>query len=1087
MAMGVQVGDGNTQIIYSYSGMARTDGIAPPPLAGILEAEGSPYRGLNAFGQRDAPFFFGRETATAQILERLSAQLADVGLLVVSGVSGAGKSSLLRAGVLPSVHNVGLAGAPGSAAWPCLVITPTRAPLDELASGVAALAGTDAGSVRRDLDDHPERFALAVRQAAEAGPGEPAGSGTRRLLLVIDQFEQLFTQCADEGQRRAFIAALHAAATVAHGADQTPAGLVVLAVRADFEARCADYAQLTAVVQGRYLVTSMTERQLRLAITEPAKVAGSEVDGALVEELLREVRFRPTASSPVGPGHPGASGAGVLPLLSHALDQAWRHRTGDVLGLADYERSGGIEGGVAASAQRAYDNLTPARQQAARPVFIQLTTTSTEGLNSAGRVGRDELTEGRSPAPAADVQAVLEAFAAERLLTLGPDYVEISHEVLLTAWDRLREWLDGDQIDRILYGQLTADARTWDANGRSASYLYRPGRLAEASAAAARWASAPSRYPSLTPACAAFLRAASRAARRARRRQRAVTAVLLALVVAATTAAGIAGHYAANANRQHAIALSRELAAESLSLDAGDPVTARQLAVAAWSVYPTSQAISAVTTLLTEQQQNGELPVGTSPVDGVAFSPDGKLLATGSADGWVRLWDPDTGRLVGRPLHAGSGADPEVEAVAFSPNGKLLAAVSDGNVQLWNPATGRPAPLQPAQGDGVEAVAFSPDGKLLATAARDGDVRLWNPATGRLVSQPLPADPGQNGGVEAVAFSPDGTLLATADANGYARLWNPATGQPVGHPIGETLPDEGSPAVGVGEMAFSPDGRLLAEVGGDNYLRLWNPATGSPVGPPLPGGLGLHGGVQGVAFSPGGILLAGADDTDVQLWNPVTGRPMGKPMLTNTGLSAVAFRSDGKLLASGDQLGYVRLWDPATGRPVGKPLPPAPGQDGGVEAIAFRPGGSLLAIAQDGSNVQLWNPGTGRPAARPLPASLTYNDTEAIAFSPDGKLLATADADGYVRLWDVATGQPVGQPLPANPGQDGGVAAVAFSPDGTLLASATSEGAVQLWPTWLVTDPYAALCADAGPLASGDWKTYAADEPQPAPCDASLP
>jgi hypothetical protein len=224
---------------------------------------------------------------------------------------------------------------------------------------------------------------------------------------VVDQFEQLFTQCPDEEQRRAFITALHAAATAGHGPDQAPAALVLLGVRADFEARCADYPQLASAVQDRYLVTSMTERQLRMAITEPARKAGSGVEDDLADVLLAEVRTR----------HRAFSGAGVLPLLSHALDQAWRSRTGDVLTLADYERTGGIEGAVADSAQRAYDGLSPSEQAAARQVFTRLTATSSDGVDTADRAARPELTEGKGPAGVRDVEAVLEAFAAERLLT----------------------------------------------------------------------------------------------------------------------------------------------------------------------------------------------------------------------------------------------------------------------------------------------------------------------------------------------------------------------------------------------------------------------------------------------------------------------------------------------------------------------------------------------------------------------------------------------------------------------------------------------------------------------------------------------
>jgi hypothetical protein len=217
--MGVQIGEGNTQIIYTYNTLTWTDGVAPPPLASVSGVIDSPYRGLSAFEERDAAFFFGREEAATQLLERMSRLSGGSGLLVVSGVSGAGKSSLLRAGVLPRIRGAGLASVPDSASWPCLVCTPTRAPLDELALRVAMLAGADASAVRRGLDSDPGGFALTARQAALAPPPVPGGGpqgpaarqhrppGQQRLLLVVDQFEQLFTQCADDRQRQAFITA----------------------------------------------------------------------------------------------------------------------------------------------------------------------------------------------------------------------------------------------------------------------------------------------------------------------------------------------------------------------------------------------------------------------------------------------------------------------------------------------------------------------------------------------------------------------------------------------------------------------------------------------------------------------------------------------------------------------------------------------------------------------------------------------------------------------------------------------------------------------------------------------------------------
>jgi WD40 repeat protein/transcriptional regulator with XRE-family HTH domain len=1022
----------------------------------------SPYRGLAAFEEQDAAFFFGREAATAQVQERMSRCLASSRLLVVSGVSGAGKSSLLRAGVLPRIRAAGLASAPAAGSWPWVVFTPSRAPLDELALRVAVLAGTDASAVRRGLDTSPEGFALAARQAALAPPSRLAGDGNgaaaeggqtsrpRRLLVVVDQFEELFTQCPDEGQRRAFITALHAAATAVHSPGQSPAALVVLGVRADFEARCADYPELADPVQDRYLVTAMTEQQLRMAITEPAKRADSGVDENLVEVLLTEVRTR----------SPCTSSAGMLPLLSHALDQAWRSRAGQLLTLADYERTGGIDGAVAASAQRAYDGLTPGQQAAARQVFLRLTATSAEGADTADRATRAELTEGKSPAEAGDVEAVLEAFAAERLLTLAAGTVEMSHEALLTAWPLLRDsWLADTHADRIIRTRLHATAADWDRHARDPSYLYTGSVLTTATGTAARITADPARHPPLSQAERDFLHASGHAHRRAGHRRQAVIAGLLALTLTALTAAGFAVHNAATAARnaataarnatsarhQHAIALSRQLAAESLNIDGTDPVTARRLAVAAWAVFSTGQAASAVADLLAEQQRKGMLPADPSTVRAVTFNRRGTLLASAGADGTVRLWNPATGRPVGAPLHA--SARNGVNGVAFSPDGKLLASAgADGTVRLWNPATGRlvRAPLH-ASGPttaryGVRAVAFSRDGTLLASAGADGTVRLWNPATGRPVRAPLHAS--TRYGVYRVAFSPDGKLLASIGGDNTVRLWDPVTGRPAGKTF-QSGP--GGTVVGsVGGMAFSPDGKLLAIAGGDGTVRLWNPATRRPVGAPHQTGLGY--GVYGVAFSPDSRLLAVAvADGTVRLWNPATRRLVRAPIQATTalnGVHGVAFSPNGKLMASAGGDGTVRLWNPATGRPLGAPLKIGSGNNGPGPA-AFSPDGKLLAIPRGDGTVRLWNPFTGRPAGKTLhTGSGPAGGVIAVAFSPDGKLLASGDLNGTVWVSNPATGRPVLASLRTGAG---GVAVVAFSRNGKLLASSFGDGTVRLW------------------------------------------
>jgi WD40 repeat protein/transcriptional regulator with XRE-family HTH domain len=1046
---------------------------------------GGPYLGLVPFEERDAQLFYGRDELADRLVRRLTERRLDgPGILLVAGESGSGKSSLLRAGLLPRLAAGPL--GPGSERWPRRVIRPTADPLRELAMHLAEMAGADPVSVYRSLAAAPDEAPMLAEQAARTASGRGAGPGTGgpssaaagappRLVLVVDQFEELFTAGEDADvdavERKKFVTALHAAATVAAGPQRLPPALVVAAVRADYLGRLIAYPPLKAALDaGLFTVGPMSEAELRLAVTGPAAEAGLVVEPAVVEAVIAELRDEAG----------GGLGSGVLPLMSQAMAATWERREGNELTLRGYRRAGGVADAVNRGAQAVYDALTRSQQDAARLVFTQLTIITADGRFARRRCRRAELSSQRTQM-AEDIDAVIGVFSAQRLLVLGEDRVEIAHDALLHAWKQLRDWLGDDQFDRALYSQVVTDAATWDTNGRNSAYLYRPGRLATIDAAAARWQGAPTRYPALPATSEAFLGAAHHAARRATRRQRGVIAGLLVLTVIAISAAGIAVRGAANASRQHAIALSRQLASESRAVDSTNPLTARQLAVAAWSVFPTGQAGSAVASLLMEQQQRGILPgnAANSGATAVAFSPDGKLLATAYGDGYVRLWNPATGQAVGSPLPADTSLDGFVYDVAFSPDGKLLATADiHGYVRLWNPATQRAvgAPIAAdTDVEGVSSMSFSPDGKLLATAGVDGTVRLWNPATGQATGAPLPDV--TSGGLNGVAFSPDGKLLATADSAGYLRLWNPATRQAVGAPLLAVTNG------GLNGVAFSPGGKLLATAGVDGTVQLWNPATRRPVGAPLPAATGSQARVNGVAFSPDGKLLATADeDGTVRLWNPATRRLVGAPLPAETGpgdyVNEVAFSPDGKLLASADADGTVRLWNPATRQAPRAPLPLV---TGGVNGVAFSPDGKLLAAAGGGGTVPLWDPSTRQPAGvlraetgpgshvnavafspdgkllatangdatvglwNPVTgqASGTLSGRNGVAFSPDGKLLATTEVDGTVRRWDLATRQPAGTPLPADPGSI--VNGVAFSPGGKLLAAAEADGYVRLW------------------------------------------
>ena len=428
---------------------------------------GCPYLGLVPFEERDARVFYGRGELVAQLVQKIAARLDGTGILLVAGESGTGKSSLLRAGLMPRLATGAL--GPGSERWPRRVIRPTASPLGELAARLAEMAGADAASVYRSLsaapDQAPMLVELAVRTAAGRGartrsstPVDPA-SAAPRLVLAVDQFEELFTVSGDADtdrvEREAFIVALHAAATCPAGPSQLPPALVVAAVRADFLGLLIAYPPLKAALDaGPLTVGPMSEAELRLAMTGPAAEAGLTVEPALVEAVIAELRE----------GSGAGLGSGALPLMSQAMAATWVLREVSGLTLRAYRRAGGVADAVNRSAQTAYDTLTSGQKDAARLVFTQLSVITPDGQFARRRCSKTDL---RAPGtPAADLDAVIDIFSAQRLLVLGQDGVEISHDVLLQAWKQLRDWLGNDQLDRALYSQVVIDAQTWDSNGR---------------------------------------------------------------------------------------------------------------------------------------------------------------------------------------------------------------------------------------------------------------------------------------------------------------------------------------------------------------------------------------------------------------------------------------------------------------------------------------------------------------------------------------------------------------------------------------------------------------------------------------------
>jgi WD40 repeat protein/transcriptional regulator with XRE-family HTH domain len=1038
----------------------RETGVAIMPgprssVPGLSVAElANPYKGLHAFAEADAADFFGRDTLIQALLGHMSETDDLSRFLAVVGPSGSGKSSVVKAGLIPALRRGGL---PGSEQWFIVEMMPGPHPLEELEAALLRIAVNPPESLLGQLREDERGLLRAV---ARVLPADPAVE----LVLVIDQFEELFTLVADEDVRRHFLDSLLTAIL-----DSRNRLRVILTLRADFTDRPLQYVDFGELLRQRTeFILPLSPDELDEAITQPAARLGLSLEPGLAAQISREVGQEP----------------GTLPLLQYALTELFERSVGanghsvgaigqsPLLTKQAYQSSGGVSGALARRADELYNGLDAAGQEAARQLFLRLITLGEGTEDTRRRVLRAEVEalaakqtpaltlpltrgegssspspsegEGRGGGPAA-INEVIETFGRHRLLTFDRDpitrgpTVEVAHEALLREWGRLREWLDASRNDIRLQRLLAAAAVEWQAANHDPGFLLRQARLDQF----ASWAETTTL--ALTPEERAFLEGslAARQARRteeearqqreletaqklaqtekqAARRLRWLAAGLALFLLAATGLAVFAFNRQAEAVSNLALSESQRLAAEAVAIlqGNGDAELAALLSLRALNTAYTTQADMALQQA-SKRDYGRRLLVGhTHDVIALTFSPDGRLALSGSADQTARLWDlRETGRL----LHTLTGHTNFVLAVAFSPDGRLaLTGSDDHTARLWDVATGQELQTLTGHADSVTEVAFSLDGRYALTAGWEGTVRFWDlRQSGREARIIEEAE-----GLREMALSPDGQYLLTGNflAN-EVRLWDlRATGQEVRRLTGTTG--------GVNEVAFSPDGRYALAADDNGGVHVWDLQQASVESRLLAGHTEW---INDLKVSPDGryALSAGHDNT-TRLWELQTGAEVRR-FVSARPISSVAFSPDGLTALMGNDNGAIRLWDVQP--------PPDPrtfsGHTNVVAAAKFSPDGHILLTGGLDATVRLWDVATGRE----LHVLRSHTDwVPGVAFSPDGRYAVTGGDDKTARLWDVATGREVRVFMHPAP-----VYGVAFSPDGRYILTGCDDKTARLW------------------------------------------
>jgi len=1029
----------------------------------------NPFRGLRAFDFEHAPVFAGRTFAVHGVLTALTQQ-AETGrpFVLVVGASGSGKSSLVNAGVVPLliepgvIEGIGLwrrssmrpamagpqhdmfdalaAGLLAEPALPELADLESEEPVRDLAAELRANPQGVADRVKDKLNQvslqyrlHQERrlhdlessFRQEQREAEAVSARqqlEKLEAPRTRLVLVLDQLEEMFTSGFPEELQVSFITAVSLLA-------RSGRVYVLATLRNDFYARYQEFDELIELTKpaGKYDLRQPTPDEIGNMIRLPAELAGLSFEAEPVTSQPLDEALRDAA----------AATPESLPLLEHVLSLLYDKqvaRDDDLLSWSDYRELGQLRGALAKHAEAVFRTLRPEEQEAFPPVMRHLVTLGQgeEEVPNRRTVPYCDLVSsiGIEPNQKTGAQAFVDRFIESRLLIADTDpggavTITVAHEALLREWQRVKDWLGQNREFLRMRDRLDSSLKLWLSRGQQKDDLLGLGLpLAEGETLIKDFRS------SLSQEQTNYVRASIAERRRRKQIQDRVRYSIMAVI---SMLAIVAGFQWYQAERQ------RKSAAQALKSEA--EVTAKlqdQLRQASWASFnqaerqfqsgewregvallvrairfdPANRVASQrfFQELIIHREKALSPLVATLPHGGVVyhstFSPDGTRILTGSWDKTAKLWDVSSGKLLLSLVHQGA-----INAAKFSPDGtRILTASADKTAKLWDAASGQLIALFSHQ-DGVTDAVFSPDSAQVLTASVDKTAKLWNANSGRLI-----ASFAHQGGVTCVAFSPDGKRILTTSGDRTAKVWDLDSANVVA-----SFAHQGT----VYHGEFSPDGASILTASADRTAKIWKVDSSGPIA-----SFSHEDGVYYAVFSPDGTrVLTASADKSAKLWEASTGKFIAS-FEHQDGIYRVTFSPDGQRILTASWDRTAKLWEL-----TGKLIASFDHQDE-VQDAEFSPNGAEIVTAGWDKMVRLWRVAPGECIAS-FNHQDSVNDAE---FSPDGRRVITACGDKTARLWDASSGKL----LSSMPHQENVHTAV-FSPDGAQILTTGPDRSAKLW------------------------------------------